>query len=233
MPTTLLQYARIAQAVYNEKKLLTLAAGAKAGSSWMVRRWMSFTDSDGFQGAILESVSEVVCAFKGSMPPGSQSAFQDWCVNDLQIGLNMVPSQTAHAKELVRAAQHIAGNKPITIVGHSLGGGLAQLVGFKLDTQFVTFNGPGMYQNIQKVAFLPGGALIPYAIKKAKGTKAKGFNMIITTDPVGNYGVHIGKTERFSNRGTAFPHKMEAVLATLEANQNNNWASKDLGQLLA
>jgi hypothetical protein len=91
-----------------------------------------------------------------------------------------------------------------------------------------------MYQNIQKVAFIPGGAFIPYAIKKLGGTLAKGFNMIIATDPVGNSGVHIGKTERFRNRSASNnPHKMEAVVRTLQDQSNATWAAKTLAQLIA
>jgi hypothetical protein len=188
-----------------------------------LRFWQAGTSSNGFQGMILEDQNEVVCAFKGSKM--KRTAKRDWLVNDVQISLNMIPSQSYSAAEMVEVAERcICGGrnsrvKPLSLVGHSLGGGLAQLVGYVRGVPFVSFNGPGMVGNIELVPF--------FGVKKRKGT---GFNMILWTDPIGNYGRHIGKTERFLNRGSGFAHKMGPVMDTLNANMK--WANKTLDQLI-
>jgi hypothetical protein len=193
-------------------------------SRFSLRFWQAGTSSNGFQGMILEDNNEVICAFKGSKT--KRTAKRDWLVNDVQIALNMIPSQANSAAEMVEVAERcICGGrdsrvKPLSIVGHSLGGGLAQLVGYLRGVPFVSFNGPGMVGNVELLPFL--------GVKKRKN--CGGFNMIIWTDPVGNYGRHIGKTERFLNRGSGFPHMMAAVMATLE--QNKKWADRTLDQLV-
>jgi hypothetical protein len=113
--------------------MLTALTTAMDGNlSWALLQWEAGTAANGFQGAILESPWEFVCAFKGSQPPGKTTAFNDWLVNDRQIALNQVPQQTGRAKDMVDTALQMAtGYKPVSIVGHSLGGGLAQLVGFQ------------------------------------------------------------------------------------------------------
>ena len=221
---TLMQYAQIAAAVYKDEQtmLAQLVTGGQAG--WSVRFWQAGTASNGFQGAILENDAEVICAYKGSKT--GVTGKQDWLVNDVQIGLNMIPSQSNSAAEMVEVAEHfICGgsgsrSKPLSIVGHSLGGGLAQLVGYLRGVPFITFNGPGMKGN------LPG----LFSSPKAGGGKVNGFNMILGTDPVGNFGRHLGKTERFINRGKGIAHKMEAVLGTLAVNAK--WSGKLLHELV-
>ena len=221
----LLQYAQIAAAVYKtEQEMMTaLVTGGQAG--WSVRFWQAGTASNGFQGAILENDQEVICAYKGSK--FGVTGKQDWLVNDVQIAINAMPSQTHSAAEMVAVAQaYISGpaRKPISIVGHSLGGGLAQIVGYLRGVPFITFNAPGCKGNIE---LIPG---LSFTKPKAGGQKVNGFNMILGTDPVGNFGRHLGKTERFINRGKGVAHKMQAVLGTLAANQS--WSAKLLHQLV-
>ena len=222
---TLLDYAQIAAAVYKDEATMLQTLAAAGQANWAVRFWQAGTASNGFQGAILENDQEVICAYKGSKM--GVTAKQDWLVNDVQIGLNMMPSQTHSAAEMVAVAQKYIsgpGNKPISIVGHSLGGGLAQIVGYLRGVPFVTFNAPGCAGNIE---LIPG---LAFTKAKAGGGRVNGFNMILATDPVGNLGRHLGKTERFLNRGTGIAHKMEAVLGTLAV--KHAWASKLLHQLL-
>jgi len=226
---TLMDYARIAKAIYKDhtsgEVLDYLVENGVTG--YGVRFWQAGTASNGFQGAILESDKEVICAYKGSAKGVTWK--QDWLINDVQIFLNLLPSQTNSAVEMVAVAeQYICGgrgnrSKPISIVGHSLGGGLAQVVGYLMGVPFVTFNGPGMAGNIE---LIPG---VGFTKPKSKGS-VNGFNMILWQDPVGNFGRHLGKTERFRNRGGFPAHIMENVITTLEAKLS--WASKMLHQLL-
>jgi hypothetical protein len=224
---TLLEYAHIAAAVYKDEKEMMERLVVQGQAGWSVRFWQAGTASNGFQGTILENDKEVICAYKGSK--FGVTGKQDWLVNDVQIALNLVPSQSHSAAEMVEVAEHYicggsgARRKPLSIVGHSLGGGLAQLVGYLRGVPFVTFNAPGMKGNIE---LIPG-----LSFTKAKaGGKVNGFNMILLTDPVGNFGRHLGKTERFLNRGSGVAHVMKSVLETLEPNPK--WAGKLLHELL-
>ncbi len=219
---TLLEYACIAAAVYKDENTMQAQLQADGFPNWVVRFWQAGTASNGFQGAILENNHEVICAYKGSKT--GVTGKQDWLVNDVQIGLNMIPSQTSSAAEMVEVAEaFICGGrgsrtKPLSIVGHSLGGALAQAVGYIRGTPFITFNAPGMKGNLSG------------KYHKAQGGPVAGFNMILSTDPVGNFGRHLGKTERFIKRGPGIAHKMTAVLGTVRANQS--WAAKMLHQLV-
>ena len=220
-----MQYAQIAKAIYKDELEMQQHLVANGCPDWAVRFWQAGTQANGFQGAILENDQEVICAFKGSKT--GVTFKQDWLVSDVQIALNMIPNQTTSALEMVDVAKrYLSGNKPISIVGHSLGGGLAQLVGFILGIPFVSFNGPGMLNNLQSLPF----HRLMRQVGRNTGT-ARGFNMILWTDPIGNFGAHIGKTERFLNRGPGIAHVMGAVLGTLQAKPK--WANKTLQQLLA
>jgi hypothetical protein len=198
---TIRELVYIASAAYKADgtELITELQKEKVGG-WAVcqfraRKWFN----DGFQGAILSRDDWMVCAFKGSM--GSKSFVQDWLVNDLLLAINQMPPQINSAIEMCHAARKVARrfeiNKPkIIAIGHSLGGGLAQLVGWTCGIPFLTFNGPGMLGCVGKGP-VPGYP--PYGIR--------GLNMIMGTDPVGNFGRHIGATERFWTPGALIPFK--------------------------
>jgi predicted alpha/beta hydrolase len=176
--------------------------------------------ANGFQGVIFSASNEVICAYKGSKggfasKDKMNTGYDDWRVNDVQIALNQIPSQYEAAEAFVKQAEFHAAKRRVTIVGHSLGGGLAQLAGAKLGLPFVTFNAPGMAGNL--------------GIRK-QASKVTGFNMILLKDPIGNSGQHIGKTERFLALGTTGPaHKMHAVLSALK--HSDKWAKRTLDQL--
>jgi hypothetical protein len=228
MPT-LLDYAHLATAVYSIDDQGMIDYLVKQGrSEWSVRLWEAGTASNGFQGAILESDSDVVCAYKGTQLGGA-TARQD-LLNDATLAINLIPSQAMPAAGMMAAASGIAGRKPISLVGHSLGGGLAQLIGYFTGAAFVTFNAPGMLGNVELVPFLYRGT--------KPGGPVRGFNMILWTDWIGNYGRHIGKTERFMTPGAFNPwggrafmaHMMANVLLVLESKAA--WAAKALTDLV-
>ncbi len=228
MPT-LLDYAHLATAVYSiDQNAVTNYLVQQGRGGWSVRVWQAGTASNGFQGAILESDTEFVCAYKGTQL-GGETVKQD-LLNDLTLAINLIPSQAIAAIEMLRAARSIAGRKPISLVGHSLGGGLAQLVGYFGGVPFVTFNAPGMLGNVELVPFIYRGT--------TPGGTIQGFNMILWTDWIGNYGRHIGKTERFMTPGAFNPwggrafmaHMMANVLLVLESNAD--WAAKVLAELV-
>ncbi len=227
---TLLDYAYMAAASYGDNigdVIQKFQADPQHGQ-WSVAAYQAGTPANGFQGAIFDSTLEVICAYKGSkgdIGDKTTTGYDDWNVNDVQIALNKVPNQTPAALNFVKIAKHIASGKPVSLVGHSLGGGLAQFVGYTLQTPFVTFNAPGMRNNLQGVK---------------KVGPVQGFNMILITDPVGNFGLHLGKTERFLTAGALnpwggdamFAHVMKNVIATLKLKRNNKWADKKLSELV-
>src|SRR5262245_34706461 len=217
MPTTTLyDYAALADASYapavfkkdgvtnepiiqcdeDQRKAIRAKLGITIPTTWQhwtIELYQVGTSANGFQGVIFSKPDEVVCAYKGSKGgffsrDKTQTAYDDWWVNDIQIGLNQIPSQAGAAREFLWSAQRIAGQRPVTLVGHSLGGGLAQLAGYYNSVPFVTFNAPGMAGNVG-------------CRRSASGER--GFNMILWKDPVGNAGQHIGKRERFGAVGTS------------------------------
>jgi hypothetical protein len=207
MIPTILEYVKIADAAYKvDGQELHTELNNQGVAGWAVcqfraRKWFN----DGFQGAILARDNFVVCAFKGSMV--GKSFVQDWLVNDLLLAINQMPPQIRSAMEMVEAARVLVrdnsiANPKIVAIGHSLGGGLAQLVGWACDIPFLTFNGPGMLGCVGKEP-------VP---AQAKGM-IRGLNMIMGTDPVGNFGRHIGDTERFFTPGALIPFRRGVAVA--------------------
>jgi putative lipase involved disintegration of autophagic bodies len=230
----LLLYAYMAKASYQDsvegvQDAFTEADGSD-GHGYRVVWYQVGNPANGFQGAIFENDDEVICAYKGSkggIRDRTTTGYDDWSVNDVQIAMNRFPSQTPAALDFADVAKAIAESKPISIVGHSLGGALAQLVGYALSLPFVTFNAPGVRNNLQGVS---------WGVRKVG--QVQGFNMILASDPVGNFGVHLGKTERFLTKDMFNPfkgdiaHKMGQVIATLKMSRNRDWAQRTLGELL-
>lgn len=240
MPT-LLEYAHMASAVYgNDKDEVRQKWGnCPTHGAYLVSDYQggiayvnNQTAGAGFQGAIFMSRDDVVVAYKGSKGGAwslvgdaeskQGTGYDDWHVNDVQIMLNKLPSQIPNAENFTRPYKELAEQlgARFSLVGHSLGGGLAQYIGWLWGVPFVTFNAPGMAGNL-----VSGRKSI-----KAAG-QVPGFNMILATDPVGNFGVHLGKTERFLALGKpGIAHKMAAVLYAVEG--STNWRSRDLAQLI-
>ncbi|MCH9753392.1 MAG: DUF2974 domain-containing protein [Alphaproteobacteria bacterium] len=85
----------------------------------------------------------VVVAFKGS---DIKFPFSDWWGSNICFISSIMkcePAQYVHADSFAKKIlEHYAGYCAV-LVGHSLGGGLAQLVGIKRDIPSVTFDSPG------------------------------------------------------------------------------------------
>ncbi|MFC3174344.1 hypothetical protein ACFOD9_08775 [Novosphingobium bradum] len=65
----------------------------------------------------------------------------------LFAGQRQLMDQVAGALEFTRQAQFFSGSgNPIFLTGHSLGGGLAQIIGSTLDVRGVSFNAPAVSQ---------------------------------------------------------------------------------------
>ena len=112
--------------------------------NWVVQKWETGTLwGDGFQGGIWQSQTDVVIGCCGTNP-GQKGKFLSDVSADMRIGLRILPNQASSARQMVKAAKRIANGRRVSVCGHSLGGGLAQVVGVWEEVPFVTFNAPAM-----------------------------------------------------------------------------------------
>ena len=89
-----------------------------------------------------ELTGQVVIAYAGT------NDMKDVTGSDFDVLLHKVPDQRDQAFDFAERAAVVAGLgtdvSSITFTGHSLGGGLAQLVAFEYDAPAMTYNAPGM-----------------------------------------------------------------------------------------
>jgi hypothetical protein len=140
-----LDYAKIAHAAYftGASQYYEDPAGHMV-DDWTVQHWETGTlFGDGFQGGIRQWQNDVVVGCCGTNP-GEKGKFLSDVSADLRIGLRILPNQASSARKMVVAAKQIAGNRRVSVTGHSLGSGLAQIMGVWEQVPFVTFNAPAM-----------------------------------------------------------------------------------------
>ncbi len=133
---------------------------------------------------------EAVIAFKGTNPIMASDIAADTGIVVAKLGGGLIaPTQMVEALRLtetwVSRLAHSCGGR-ISLVGHSLGGGIAQYVGASLELPFVTFNAPGVLTITPAAAAAPLKAI----------SKTRGINYIFWGDTIGNFGAHIGETRR-------------------------------------
>lgn len=194
---TCLDYAKLAIATYHT----TPAQYYETPSGFMVDDWhvQKFEKGtlfgDGFQGAIYSKNNDVVVSCCGTNPGQSGKLLQD-LIADIKIGLRMIPSQAHSARDMVRKAKQIAGaHRRVSVTGHSLGGGLAQVCAVQENVPFVTFNAPAMKSAIA-AARLTGmsssflNSLLGFTVKSASQLppgKNPGLNFNLDTDRVSTH----------------------------------------------
>jgi hypothetical protein len=100
----------------------------------------------GFYGAAYQNVDtgEIVIAYRGTEP--TQDAFHDILGADVDIGTGDEHQQFVDALEFAKNVQdtYQGLGVDISVTGHSLGGGLAQLAADTFGWGGVTFEAPGM-----------------------------------------------------------------------------------------
>src|SRR5262249_6812099 len=184
----------------------------REGMSWGV------TNTD-FKGCVYVSkqIKEMVVAFQGTDP----SKLGD-LVADLQIAITgfigMLPQYCGAALRLFEKAATTYPGYKVSLTGHSLGGGIAQVIGHWTNTPFVTFNAPGMYMDIQRsklsmllVANIDAlnsimGTFKGKALAKQSASTGRNFRNVM--DPVSMYGSHFGPVTRFWGAGL---HAMDDI----------------------
>jgi hypothetical protein len=159
---TLYEYAKIAEAVYQPSPTSILDWTCPPGfavddgpASFQMRSWgpivyPTFTNSpftSGFQGRVFRHKGgEVVFAFKGTNPAMASDFWADWLIART-ARLNQPPDlPLAQVSDALHATEDWSIAFPgvrQSIVGHSLGGWLAQMVGEATGIPFVTFQAPG------------------------------------------------------------------------------------------
>jgi hypothetical protein len=166
--------------------------------------------TSGFQGAAYRHRprGELVLAFKGTR----LSMFSD-LRSDIALGLfGTIPLQASTAMRATAdwVGGH-GGSNRLSIVGHSLGGGLAQVVGFHMAIRFVTFNAPGMAGSSSGLTNIP-----PIASVAEGAGDVAGVNVRLKNDPVSRVGSHVGRVRTLES-GHSFltAHFQSSVISLL------------------
>lgn len=224
-----LDYAKIAYAAYyRDKNQYYEDPPGHLVDNWMVQKWETGTVfGDGFQGGIWQKDNDVVVGCCGTNP-GQLGKFVQDLVADLKIGLRVLPSQCSSARQMVKAAKRIANGRKVSVAGHSLGGGLAQVVGLWEEVPFVTFNAPAMADVIKAAHF---NFLNPQMMVRTWNSKSAsdtpGVDFRVAGDLVSMNGIagnHVGMVVDLRNATGGGAHGKDncwqAVLETDWANIN-------------
>jgi hypothetical protein len=180
MPSAL-ALAMLAQNVYGQSPDTAIAPFAKVAT-----RTLPGGAGAGFQAAAYTNADVVVVAYCGS------NDRLDWTVNNIPLGIGLLPRQITHALRFYDDVIPRYRMSRRIVVGHSLGGGLAQLViAFHLNQVpkdiGVTFNAPGMWASFANVGIMGAPSMTPDNALKVNCT-----NYRTSTDPVSRVGTHIG-----------------------------------------
>jgi len=205
----------------------------------MVPGWkcvMLATHENGFQGGVYTRKGDCVVAYKGTKPPNVGDLTADY-----QLAIGGLPGQLEPAVKLLDLAKRRAGTNPISLCGHSLGGGLAQVVGYQFGLNFVTFNAPPMATNVDSswakkartwgsgvlAGLNPVAALIWYGVfsrfaqKAARGKELGrdlGLNFRLAPDIVSAAwwgGDHVGRVINLPYNGPD-PHGMKTMRTIID-----------------
>ena len=115
----------------------------KGNENLIPKNWHEMAAKDnkktGFQAAAFYNNGKIVIAICGS----NIISLKD-IKNDVQMGLNRLPTQYTDAHEFYQEIKRDFPNNEIIFTGHSLGGSLAQLMGNETGCETVTFNAYGV-----------------------------------------------------------------------------------------
>jgi hypothetical protein len=139
-PPSLLDYAEMAYACYTE-------ADARQLPGWEIHSWYNVTiGKEAITLASFTNSSNIVLAFSGTDPKNFNHLRAD-----LEIGLGLLPASANKANEIFELILRAAAGRRPSLVGHSLGGALAQYVGFHFPhkktiqpIRYTTFCAPGI-----------------------------------------------------------------------------------------
>jgi hypothetical protein len=173
-----LEAAECASAVYGDETVPKLGGWSRLNSRAPLNGLTGFFGS----GFVSPLGDELVIAFRGSEGLGDD-ALRDWLINDVAILSKIIPiAQWAEAElfasNLMRQQKRW---RQCFVVGHSLGGALAQIVAGNTTECFgVTFNAPGVRDHL-------------FASSRAWRNAKSILNVRVKGDPVSAFGKHVGK----------------------------------------
>jgi hypothetical protein len=202
-------YLNIADAVYSRD------VATWSTARWKIQKWETATwYGNGFQGGIFEDNKEVIVAFSGTMG-GPLTAPISQNTANARIGIYVIPNMAGSGQALVRWAERL--NKPISIVGHSLGGGLAQVIGAWSNHPFISFNGPGMARHLRASTY---NFLKPRQMARSrhavKADDAVGLCFNIRGDFVAEWGkTHVGRVVALERIPGNQNHDLDAIRLAL------------------
>jgi hypothetical protein len=180
---------------------------------WRVRKTETATwYGNGFQGSVFEGDEEVIVAFSGTKG-GPMSAPVSQSSANARIAVLVVPNMAGSAKKLVRWAEQNCGGKPVSIVGHSLGGALAQVVGAWSGRPFVSLNGPGMEAHLKASAFnVFKPRQMARSIRARRKAAPVGLCLNVRGDFVGTYGKgYVGEVRELTPDAREPTHGIDAI----------------------
>ena len=188
------------------------------GWSSQTREWATWY-GNGFQGGVFVSPkkTEVVVAFSGTKG-GLLSAPISQNSGNARIGVNVIPNMAGGAFDMVKWARQHNPTLPISICGHSLGGGLAQVVGNWSGYPFISFNGPGMKSHMKMSAFniFKPMQMVRSALSKNTDDTI-GICFTVKGDTIGELGYHIGYEIELPYSGSTPRHSMYAITSGIFA----------------
>ncbi len=213
--TSIYEYALMADAVYQDTPQVP---------GWACVNFRAGLGS-GLQAAVFSKGSAKVVAFKGTTPTQGSDI-----VADLKIGTGMNTSYFSNAETYVA---QFANEPGVVVTGHSLGGGIAQVVGNRRRLPFVSFNAPGVAliasrnvataNPIMSAVRVVGGAVsaVRHPMQMARDISSAfhtslGVNYRLSGDLVSEIGLHYGSIISLVASGDPLTqHKMGTMLEIL------------------
>ncbi len=214
---TLEDYLNMAALVYDRR----CSTGVVEGDFEVIAFELATGLGDGFQGAIFESPSESVVAFAGTAGNLLTAPLSQNTAN-ARIGFGIIPNMAGAAYALTNQAIARRGN--VSLVGHSLGGALAQVVSVWTGMPFISFNGPGMALHLQIARFNVAHPRQLARTVNAATQGAVGICFVTGDDFVGNFGRHVGQLVRLP--AGLDNHSLDAIrngLGELTSQQPRHW----------
>ena len=235
-----LDYAKIATAVY--KSGPDRYPRGHGVDGWTVQKWDTGTFGvlgGGFQGGIWQRGDELVVGFCGThLTHGYLKGVND-LMADLKILIRTLPGQCRPARHMVRSAKQIANGRKVSVAGHSLGGGLAQVVGLWEQVPFATFNAPAMTHPIKVSHFnILNPFMMRHTWRSKRIKKTPGINFRTVSDPAsggwgdkvsthgygGIVGKHVGMVVDLKNETGGGAHSINNLAELVE---RTDWANID------